>query len=189
MKVMIGFLKKSWKNSKIFVRRKLIDMLHIRKYFFIIDYSLNKILLLRSNDFYNDDDDDHVPYAVERIVERRYYVKKSRLGSKRDQLTSTSDLTVYGRKNRQYSGVSSVTTATTICSQCSTSTPTYIENLRDQSDTLRNEINGLKNEIEQLQTSQQEFFQQLRTHFQSKPDATITPLNFGRSQFCFLLFL
>ncbi len=142
--------------------------------------------MLRSNDYYND---DGVTYGVERIVERRYYVKKPRLASKRDQLTSTSDLTGYGKKNRQYSAVSSVTAASTICSQCSASTPTYIENLRDQSDTLRSEINDLKNEIEQLQTSQQEFFQQLKTHFQSKPDSTITSLNLGKDQFFFSFFL
>lgn len=102
---------------------------------------------------------------------------------RRDQLTSTSDLTGYGKKNRQYSGVSSITaaTTTTMCSRCSSSTPTYVENLRDQSDTLRTEISGLKNEIEQLQASQQELFQQLRGHFQSKSNlpAGASSQNFG----------
>ena len=103
-------------------------------------------------------------------------------------MTSTSDLTVFGRKNRQYSAVSSATAATTICSQCLASTPTYVDNLRDQSDTLRHEINDLKNEIEQLQTSQQEFFQQLRTHFQVKPSSTTTAsANLGKIYFYFLL--
>ncbi len=130
--------------------------------------------MFRSNNFNN---------GVERIVERRYYVKKPKLVSKRDQLTSTSDLKEYGKKNRQLSNVSSVTAATT-CSQCSSSTPTYVENLREQSDSLRNEISELKSEIEHLQTSQQEFFQQLKIHFQSK---TVSP-NFGKDYFSFLLF-
>ncbi len=115
-------------------------------------------------------------------------MKKPKLVSKRDQLTSTSDLTGSGKKHRQLSGVSTVTAATT-CSQCSSSAPTYVENLREQSDTLRHEIGDLKNEIEQLQTSQQELFQQLRTYFQSKPDRTITTLsqNSGRNDLPFLL--
>lgn len=117
----------------------------------------------------NDFDRDQTPYGVERIIERRYYVKKPRLAPRRNQLTSTSDLTTTGSKNRLHSGVSTFTAATTVCSQCQSTTPTYVEDLRDQSDTLRNEISGLKNEIEQLQVSQQEFFQHLEKHFQATP--------------------
>jgi len=128
-----------------------------------------KSSFLRPNDFDND-----VVYGVERIIERRYYVKKPKLVPRRDQITSTSDLIGYKKKNRQLSGVSSVTAATT-CS-CTSSAPTYVENLRNQSDSLRNEIGELKNEIEQLQTSQQQFFQQFRTFFESKT----VPSNFGK---------
>jgi hypothetical protein len=134
----------------------------------------------------NDYDNDAV-YGVERIIERRYYVKKPKLVSKRDQLTSTNDLTRSGKKNRQFSGVSSITAAST-CSQCSLSTPTYVENLREQSDSLRHEIRELKNEIEQLQTSQQEFFQQLQTHFQPKTNFT-TAQNSSKDYFCFSLII
>ena len=123
-------------------------------------------------------------YGVERIIERRYYVRKPRLTSKRNQLTSTTDLTGDGRKHRQYSGVSSATAATTVCSRCSSSTPTYVENLREQSDALRNEIGDLKNEIEHLQTSQQGFFEQLQKHFQAKPGTTTMP-NFGKDLLLF----
>lgn len=99
-------------------------------------------------------------------------MKKPRLAPRRHQLTSTSDLTTVGSKVRLNSGVSTFTAATTVCSQCQSTTPTYVEDLRDQSDTLRNEISGLKNEIEQLQTTQQEFFQRLEKHFQSKVTST-----------------
>jgi TolA-binding protein len=125
--------------------------------------------------------------GVERIIERRYYVKKSRSALRRDRVTSTSDLKGYGKKNRQLSGVSSATAATTTCSQCSSSTPTYVENLRNQSDTLHNEISELKNEIEHLQTSQEQFFQQLRTQFQLKTNSTTIPQNSGIKIF-FLVF-
>ncbi len=137
-----------------------------------------KSSFLRPNDFDND-----VVYSVERIIERRYYVKKPKLVPRRDQITSTSDLIGYKKKNRQLSGVSTVTEVTT-CSQCSTLTPTYVENLREQSDSLRNQISELRDEIEQLQTSQQQFFQQLQTHFQSKP----TSSNSGEDLFSFLLY-
>ncbi len=131
--------------------------------------------------FRSNDSDNDASYGAERIIERRYYVKKSKSVSKCDQLTSTSDLTVYEKKNRQLSGVSSVTAATT-CS-CTSSASTYVENLRNQSDSLRNEIGELKNEIEQLQTSQQQFFQQFQTFFQSKT----APSNFGKDYFSFLV--
>lgn len=127
--------------------------------------------LSRSSDSNNS---NHVPYGIERIIERRYYVKKTNSTPKRDQLTSTSDLTGSEKKNRQLSGVSSITAATS-CSGCSTSAPTYVENLREQSDALRSEIGQLKNEIEHLQTSQQQFFQQFQTHFQT----TSTTLGFS----------
>ena len=104
---------------------------------------------------------------MERIIERRYYVKKPKLTSKRDQRTSTSDLRRNEERHRQHSGISTVTS----CSQCSSSTPTYVESLRDQSKTLRNEISELKTGLEQLQTSQQEFFEQLQTYMQSEPNA------------------
>jgi len=147
-----------------------MDIQDLRKYLSLyILFLRHKNSFLRSTDFDND-----VGYGIERIIERRYYVRKPKSLSKCDQLTSTSDLTGYGKKNRQLSGVSSVTAATT-CS-CRSSTPTYVENLRDQSDSLRNEIGELKSEIEQLQTSQQEFFQQFRTFFQSKTGS----LNFGK---------
>ncbi len=70
-----------------------------------------------------------------------------------------------------------------MCSQCSSSTPTYVENLRDQSDTLRNEISDLKHEIEQLQASQQEFFQKLQIHFPSKSDLTTLTQNLRNNYF------
>lgn len=101
-------------------------------------------------------------------------MKKPSLTSKRNQLTSTSDLTSTGNKIRQHSGVSTFTGATTVCSNCLSTTPTYVEDLRDQSDTLRNEITGLKSDIEQLQLSQQQFFKQLQNHFQAKSDSTST---------------
>jgi hypothetical protein len=135
-----------------------------------------------------------VNYGVERIVERRYYVKKPPLISKRDQLTSTSDLTVFAKKTRQISGVSSSLTAASTCSQCTSSTPTFIGDLRDQSHSLRHEISELKSEVEQLQISQKEFFQQVQTQFQSKTGFTTTTSsqNFGKGyfslKFCLYLF-
>jgi TolA-binding protein len=132
--------------------------------------------------------DNQVVCGVERIVERRYYVKKSKLTPKHDQLTSTTDLTGNGKKYRQLSGVSTLTATTTECSQCSSSTPTYVENLQNQSNSLRNEISGLKGDIEQLQTSQQKFFRQLQTQFQSKTVVTPTAAqNPGKKDY-FLLF-
>ncbi|CAF4919512.1 unnamed protein product, partial [Rotaria socialis] len=79
-----------------------------------------------------------------------------------NQLTSTTDLTKYREKTRLISRVSSLTAATTY-SRGSTSTPAFLENLHQQSDLLRHGINDLRNDIEQLQTSQDQFFQQMKS--------------------------
>ncbi|CAF1064750.1 unnamed protein product [Rotaria sordida] len=126
-----------------------------------------------------------VVYGVERIVERRYYVKKPKPVSKRNQITSTDDFKEYERKIRQLSGESSVTEATTVTtatsySQCSSSTPTYVESLRNQSVLLRDEISELKDEIQQLQTSQKEFFEQLKLQSQSSINSTTASQNLVR---------
>ncbi|CAF3185988.1 unnamed protein product [Rotaria sp. Silwood2] len=127
----------------------------------------------RSNGFNN--------YGVERIIERRYYVKKLKEMPKCNQITSTDDLKEFTKRNRQLSGISSVATTTaTSYSQCSSSTPTFIENIRNQSNLLRDEISELKDDIEQLQTSQQEFFQQLKVQLQPNINSTIKSENIVR---------
>jgi DUF4097 and DUF4098 domain-containing protein YvlB len=68
---------------------------------------------------------------IERIVERRYYVKKSNLKIKCDELTSTTDLSISKNITRQFSTVSS-------------STRSYIEDIHHQSDLFRNDLNQLK---------------------------------------------
>lgn len=117
---------------------------------------------------------DNTPeYGVERIIERRYYIRKPRSVPKRDQITSTSDLIETQRKYRQHSSVSNASEHHRSCSQCSSrATPTFVEDFREQSDTLRHEITYLKNEIELLQKSQREFFQKLQNHFDIKTTAT-----------------
>ncbi|CAF4666674.1 unnamed protein product [Rotaria sp. Silwood1] len=124
----------------------------------------NRRIKSRSNVFNND-----IAYGLERIIERRYYVRKPQQISKRNQLTSTDDLKEYIKKPRQLSGVSSVTvdTALTSNSQYTSTTPTYLEEIHNQSNLLRDEISELKDEIERLQTSQQDFFEQLKLQFQS----------------------
>jgi hypothetical protein len=123
-------------------------------------------------------------HAVERIVERRYYVKKVPTKPKRDQLTSTTDLTASGKKNRLLSGMSSVTATSSACSHCLSSTPTYIENLREQSDSLRHGFTELKNEIEHLLSSQQDFFQQLEARIPVQPSTQVTTTNSGTTSLC-----
>ncbi|CAF1560570.1 unnamed protein product, partial [Adineta steineri] len=126
----------------------------------------NELERSRSNDSNNGS-----IYGVERIVERRYYVKKAPSLPKRDQLTSTGDLTqLTGKNKRLLSGDSSITAATS-CSRCSSSTPTFVETLRDQSDTLRHDISELRCEIEQLQSSQQEFIEQLQSQLKLRTDS------------------
>lgn len=138
------------------------------------------IYSISSEDF----DDDNLVYGPERIVERRYYIRNSASLPKRDQFTSTTDLRLCGSKIRQLSGESSIT-APTIYSQCSASTPTYAENLRYQSDILRNEINVLKHEIGQLQASQERFFTQIETQFQSNINPATATETLGKHYFCF----
>ncbi|CAF1460861.1 unnamed protein product [Adineta steineri] len=136
----------------------------------------NELERSRSNDSNNGS-----IYGVERIVERRYYVKKQSSLPKRDQLTSTGDLTqLTGKNKRLLSGDSSITAATS-CSRCSSSTPTFVETLRDQSDTLRHDISELRCEIEQLQSSQQEFIEQLQSQLKLRTDSQPTPQKFGNN--------
>ncbi|CAF4231608.1 unnamed protein product [Rotaria socialis] len=61
----------------------------------------------------SDDVNNSVTYGPERIIERRYYINKAASLSKRNQLTSTTDLTKYREKTRLISRVSSLTAATT----------------------------------------------------------------------------
>ncbi|CAF3380725.1 unnamed protein product [Rotaria socialis] len=125
----------------------------------------------------SDDVNNSVTYGPERIIERRYYINKAASLSKRNQLTSTTDLTKYREKTRLISRVSSLTAATTY-SRGSTSTPVFLENLHQQSDLLRHGINDLRNDIEQLQTSQDQFFQQMKSQFQSNTNTTATSQSF-----------
>ncbi|CAM4861800.1 unnamed protein product [Rotaria socialis] len=125
----------------------------------------------------SDDVNNSVTYGPERIIERRYYINKAASLSKRNQLTSTTDLTKYREKTRLISRVSSLTAATTY-SRGSTSTPAFLENLHQQSDLLRHGINDLRNDIEQLQTSQDQFFQQMKSQFQSNTNTTATSQSF-----------
>lgn len=118
-------------------------------------------------------------YGPERIVERRYYVKKAQLVPRRDQLTSTTDLTESGIKARQLSGVSSMSG----CSQCSSTAPDFLENLRNESTLLRNEIGELKTEIEYLQTSQETFFEQFKMQFQPKANSVTTLQSLSKNEF------
>ncbi|CAM4767518.1 unnamed protein product [Rotaria magnacalcarata] len=127
----------------------------------------------------SDDVNNNVTYGPERIIERRYYINKTASLPKCNQLTSTTDLTKYREKTRQISGVSSLTAATTY-SRGSTSAPAFIENLHQQSDLLRHEISDLRNDIEQLQTSQDQFFKQMKSQFQSSTNTTATSQNFAQ---------
>ncbi|CAF4834853.1 unnamed protein product, partial [Rotaria magnacalcarata] len=127
----------------------------------------------------SDDVSNNVTYGPERIIERRYYINKTASLPKCNQLTSTTDLTKYREKTRQISGVSSLTAATTY-SRGSTSAPAFIENLHQQSDLLRHEISDLRNDIEQLQTSQDQFFKQMKSQFQSSTNTTATSQNFAQ---------
>ncbi|UJR32002.1 hypothetical protein I4U23_019472 [Adineta vaga] len=122
----------------------------------------------------SDDFIDNTNCGVERIVERRYYVKKMPPRPNRDQRTSTSDLRLVGKKTRLSSGVSSITATSSASSRYSSSVPSYIENLREQSNSLRHDFVELKNEIEQLLVSQQDFFQQLQTQIPPKTENTQT---------------
>lgn len=138
-------------------------------------------ICLRASAPYADD------VAAERIVERRYYVKKSKSLSKSDQLTSTSDLSRYlhhhGRKHRQHSGVSSTNEGSgSSCSGCSSSAsnPSYVEQLRQQSDSLKEEIRNLKSEIEHLHVSQDKFFAQFKSQLPAKPESRRSSQSSGK---------
>ncbi|CAF1637265.1 unnamed protein product [Adineta ricciae] len=136
----------------------------------------------------------HPPYDnggenVERIVERRYYIKKIPQKPKRNQLTSTTDLRTLGKKERLPSGISSATATSSGCSRCSTSTPTYVEALREQSDSLRHDFTELRSEIEQLLASQHMLFEQLQTKIQpntgnrqATSNQTVPPITGKRSR-------
>ena len=142
----------------------------------------HKIFFTRLNELNND-----ALYGVERIVERRYYVKRPRLVPKCNRLTSTSDLTESGKKIRQLSSFSKETTEST-CSRCPSSVPSYRGGLRHRSDLIRNEISELKNEIEQLQISQQEFFRRLQTQLQSKLNSAKASPHLGKYDHSFFFF-
>ena len=105
---------------------------------------------------------DRLHPCVERIVERRYYVKKAKPTATVNQLTSTTDLNCYEKRLRQFSAISSITAASDPCSQCNTSKPAYVEEFREQSESLRREILELKTEIQHLHSTQGYFLQQFR---------------------------
>ncbi|CAF1235733.1 unnamed protein product, partial [Didymodactylos carnosus] len=93
--------------------------------------------------------------GVERIIERRYYVKKPKMNDKKDQSTFRGNLST----SRQNSSSSS-------CSRC---TPSYVEDLREKTSTVQNEVNQLKAEISKLQLTQATLLQQQRQRQQPTP--------------------